>query len=155
FFGLLFSCHSFFPGNPANLNDSEFCDPGIEAQYRQALAAQARSPNATRLLWADIDRAVTGQAPWVPLYNQRALVVLSAGVGNYQFHPLWGLLIDQLWVRCPADRHAEQRAGRALASCGAAGRADDPGTSRRLEGTACGTIHAVSWWRSWGRCSGW
>ena len=99
FFGLLFSCHSFFPGNPANLNDSEFCDPGIEAQYRQALAAQARSPNATRLLWANIDRTITGQAPWVPLYNQRALVVLSARVGNYQFHPLWGLLIDQLWVR--------------------------------------------------------
>jgi hypothetical protein len=35
----------------------------------------------------------------VPLYNPRALVVVSARVGNYQFHPLWQLLIDQLWVR--------------------------------------------------------
>jgi len=25
--------------------------------------------------------------------------VLSARVGNYQFHPYWNLLIDQLWVR--------------------------------------------------------
>jgi hypothetical protein len=24
---------------------------------------------------------------------------VSKRVGNYQFHPLWGLLIDQLWVR--------------------------------------------------------
>jgi peptide/nickel transport system substrate-binding protein len=99
FFGLLFSCQSFLPGNPANVNDSEFCSPRIDAQIRQALAAQARSPNAARLLWANIDRAITGQAPWVPLYNPRALVVLSARVGNYQFHPLFGLLIDQLWVR--------------------------------------------------------
>jgi len=34
----------------------------------------------------------------VPLYNPRAVVVLSARVGNYQFNPYWTLLIDQLWV---------------------------------------------------------
>jgi hypothetical protein len=39
------------------------------------------------------------QAPWVPLYNPRALVVFSQRVGNSQFHPFWQLLIDQLWVR--------------------------------------------------------
>jgi YVTN family beta-propeller protein len=99
FFGPLFSCHSFIPGNPANLNDSEFCSPRIDTQFRQALAAQAGSPDAARLLWADIDREIVDQAPWVPLYNRRALVMLSARVGNYQFHPLWELLIDQLWVR--------------------------------------------------------
>jgi len=99
FFGTLLSCHAFLPGNPNNLNDSEFCDPPIEAQFRQALTAQARTPDATRLLWADIDRKIVGQAPWVPLYNPRAMVVVSARVGNYQFHPLWRLLIDQLWVR--------------------------------------------------------
>ena len=99
FFGPLFSCHSFIPGNPANLNDSQFCSLWVDAQFRQALTAQADSPDAARLLWADIDREIVDQAPWVPLYNPRALVVLSARVGNYQFHPLWKLLIDQLWVR--------------------------------------------------------
>jgi len=39
------------------------------------------------------------QAPWVSLYNPRDLTVLSARTGNYQFHPYWNLLIDQLWVR--------------------------------------------------------
>jgi ABC-type transport system substrate-binding protein/DNA-binding SARP family transcriptional activator/streptogramin lyase len=99
FFGLLFSCQSLLLGNPANLNPSEYCSPRIDAQVQQALADQARSPDAARLLWANIDREIAGQAPWVPLYNPRALVVLSARVRNYQFHPLWGLLIDQLWVR--------------------------------------------------------
>jgi YVTN family beta-propeller protein len=99
FFRLLFSCQSFIPGNPANLNDSQFCNPRIDAQFRQALAAQARSPYTAGLLWASIDRTIADQSPWVPLYNPRELVVLSARVGNYQFHPLWHLLIDQLWVR--------------------------------------------------------
>jgi len=49
--------------------------------------------------WAVIDHELTDQAPWVPLYNPRDLTVLSARVGNYQFHPYWNLLIDQLWVR--------------------------------------------------------
>lgn len=99
FFGPLLSCQSFLPGNPANLNDSEFCNPRIDARFQQALAAQARTPDAARLLWANIGREIAGQAPWVPLYNPRALIVLSARVGNYRFHPLWQLLIDQLWVR--------------------------------------------------------
>jgi len=97
FFGTLLSCHVFFPDNPVNLNDSEYCKHPIEAQFQRALAA--RSPNAAGTLWADIDRKIVGQAPWVPLYNPRAMVVVSARVGNYQFHPLWRLLIDQLWVR--------------------------------------------------------
>jgi hypothetical protein len=39
------------------------------------------------------------RAPWAPLYNPRDLTVLSTRVGNYQFHPYWNLLIDQLWIR--------------------------------------------------------
>jgi len=50
-------------------------------------------------LWTTIDHELADQAPWVPLYTPRDLTVLSARVGNYQFHPFWNLLIDQLWVR--------------------------------------------------------
>ena len=46
-----------------------------------------------------IDHELVNKAPWVPLYNPRFLALLSARVGNYQFHPYWNLLIDQLWVR--------------------------------------------------------
>ncbi len=95
----LFTCHSFAPHNPANLNDSEFCNRHIDAEVTQALQISTHDPNAAGMLWARIDRDVVDQAPWVPLYNPSALVLLSARVGNYQFHPFWNLLLDQLWVR--------------------------------------------------------
>ena len=95
----LFTCGSFVPDNRDNLNDAEFCDPRIDAQARQALKLGQADPAAAADGWAGIDRELTGQAPWAPLYNPRDLTVLSARVGNYQFNPYWNLLIDQLWVR--------------------------------------------------------
>lgn len=100
FIGPLLTCRSFVPNSPGgNLNAAEFCDPRIDAQITRATALGSSLPNAADALWARIDRELVNQAPWVPLYNPRALVVLSPRVGNYQFHPYWSLLIDQLWVR--------------------------------------------------------
>jgi hypothetical protein len=31
--------------------------------------------------------------------NLMTVVFVSKRVGNYQFHPQWGLLLDQLWVK--------------------------------------------------------
>ena len=95
----LLSCRSFKRDDTANLNVSEFCDRQIDSQVARAFAAQTRSPNAAASLWAGVDRELADQAPWVPLFNPRQLVVLSSRVGNYQFHPFWQLLLDQLWVR--------------------------------------------------------
>jgi len=33
------------------------------------------------------------------LYNVRAVTLLSRRVGNYQYHPFWWWLLDQVWVR--------------------------------------------------------
>jgi YVTN family beta-propeller protein len=99
FISPLLTCHSFVPGNPGNLNAAEFCNQRIDAQAEQALALQPSAPNAAGSLWAHIDQEIVGQAPWVPVYNPRSLVVLSRRVGNYQFDPYWSVLIDQLWVR--------------------------------------------------------
>jgi len=99
FINPVLTCHSFLPGNPANLNAAEFCNQRIDAQTKQALALQPSAPYAAGSLWAHIDREIVGQAPWVPAYNPRSLVMLSARVGNYQFDPYWSVLIDQLWVR--------------------------------------------------------
>ena len=95
----LFTCGSFLPNNPGNINVAEFCDPQIDAQTKQALTLQPGHPAAATNRWTAIDRELVNQAPWVPLYNPRDLTVLSARTGNYQFHPYWNLLIDQLWVR--------------------------------------------------------
>jgi peptide/nickel transport system substrate-binding protein len=51
------------------------------------------------VLWERIDRQIVDQAPWVPLENPEIVDVLSKRVGNYQYNPARGLLIDQLWVR--------------------------------------------------------
>lgn len=94
----LFTCGSFLPRNQNNLNEAEFCNPRIDAQAQRALTAQPGDLTAATIRWAAIDRELTDQAPWVPLYNPRDLTVLSPRVGNYQFHPYWNVLIDQLWV---------------------------------------------------------
>ena len=92
FIGPLLTC-------AGNTNWAEFCNRGIDAQVQRALTLQARGLAAAERSWATIDHELTDQAPWVPLYTPRHLTVLSAHVGNYQFHPLWNLLLDQLWVR--------------------------------------------------------
>ncbi|MGI9007542.1 MAG: ABC transporter substrate-binding protein [Streptosporangiaceae bacterium] len=100
FVGPLLTCRSFIRDSPqGNLNGAEFCDRQIDAQVSRAVTIQSRLPNAGWRLWARIDHELVDQAPWVPLYNPRALVFLSRRVGNYQFHPYWTVLIDQLWVR--------------------------------------------------------
>jgi ABC-type transport system substrate-binding protein/DNA-binding SARP family transcriptional activator len=99
FIGPLLSCGSFVRDNPANVNDAEFCDPRIDAQARRAMSLEQADPAQAAARWASVDRELTSRAPWVPMYNPRDLTVLSARVGNYQYHPYWNVLIDQLWVR--------------------------------------------------------
>jgi len=93
------TCHSFVPASAENLNIAEFCDASIDAQITRALTLQASAPDAAGALWERIDREITDQAPWVPIYNPVSTVLLSPRVGNYQFDPNYQLLIDQLWVR--------------------------------------------------------
>jgi peptide/nickel transport system substrate-binding protein len=99
FIDSVLTCGSFIPANPVNVNTAEFCDPPIDAQARQALADEVGDPATAAGRWAVIDHELVDQAPWVPLYSPLNLTVLSARTGNYQFHPYWNLLIDQLWVR--------------------------------------------------------
>jgi peptide/nickel transport system substrate-binding protein len=94
-----FSCAAFLPGNPNNLNGPEFCDPGIDRLMRRAQAEQLSDPTGSRALWQRVDREVTDAAPWVPLMVTKDVNFLSKRVGNYQYSPEMGMLIDQLWVR--------------------------------------------------------
>ena len=93
------SCAAFSRNPDRNANLSEFCSPRIDAHMRRAAAAQATDPDRANRLWAAVDRELVDAAPWVPLFNPRGLEVLSNRVGNYQFNPAYGSLIDQLWVR--------------------------------------------------------
>jgi YVTN family beta-propeller protein len=99
FFGPVLTCKSFVPNAPLNLNGAAFCDPRIDRQIERASAEQVTNPDAARGLWERVDRQTVAQAPWLALVNPKAVDVLSKRVGNYQFSPNGGLLIDQLWVR--------------------------------------------------------
>ena len=78
---------------------AHFCDPHVDALARQAQAAQATDPAAARKLWAQADRIVTDQAPYVPVGNVPPAGFVSSRVGNYQISPVYGLLPGQMWVR--------------------------------------------------------
>jgi peptide/nickel transport system substrate-binding protein len=99
FIDALLSCHAFVPRTWGNINLAELCDRQIDAQIQQAYSLQRSDPAAAGELWTRIDHELVDRAPWVPLYNPRASTLLSARVGNYQYHPFWTVLLDQLWVR--------------------------------------------------------
>jgi hypothetical protein len=64
-----------------------------------AIVLQTTDPHAANAQWAEIDHELVDAAPWIPYSNGRALDFVSKRVGNFQFHPVWEVLFDQLWVR--------------------------------------------------------
>jgi peptide/nickel transport system substrate-binding protein len=78
---------------------SGFCDPGIDAMIDRATLMQVDDPAAAGRLWAEIDREIVDQAPYLWLANTIAVEFVSERVGNYQRSPQWGMLLNQLWVQ--------------------------------------------------------
>jgi peptide/nickel transport system substrate-binding protein len=93
------SCQAFIPNSPGNQNGPEFCDPQLDATVRAAVAAQVAGSPTAAALWAKADRQYTDQAPVVNLVNPSITDFVSRRVGNYEYNPQLGVLIDQLWVR--------------------------------------------------------
>jgi peptide/nickel transport system substrate-binding protein len=78
---------------------SGFCDPGIDAMIDRAIEIQLEDPAAAGALWAETDREVVDQAPYLWLVNPQDASFVSERVGNYQQSFQWGVLLNQLWVR--------------------------------------------------------
>jgi peptide/nickel transport system substrate-binding protein len=76
-----------------------FCDPRIDRMNANARSLRATDPRMAAALWSAIDRHLADRAAWLPMINERGIDYLSGRVTNYQSHPYWGLLADQLWVR--------------------------------------------------------
>jgi YVTN family beta-propeller protein len=95
----LFSCAAYTPATATNADPSGFCNPAVDRLLSQAQATQAENPAAATALWQRAERAILAQAPVVPLYNARNVAFVSRHVGNFAYHPQWGVLLDQLWVR--------------------------------------------------------
>jgi peptide/nickel transport system substrate-binding protein len=99
FFLPVLSCRSFYRDPTNTANYAEFCDPHADQLASQAQAAQLTDPATARRLWAQVDRIVTDQAPWVPILNTASTTFVSARVGNFQESPFYGPLLAQMWVR--------------------------------------------------------
>ena len=97
FFRPLLSCQS--ADEPVTNNWARFCDRHVDTLTSQAQAAQLTDPAEARRLWAQADRIVTDQAPYVPIDNGGTAGFVSSRAGNYQASPVYGPLLDQMWVR--------------------------------------------------------
>ena len=93
-----FSCERFLPHTQSNLNVFEFCDPRFDVTVREALAAEGAGSSTASNLWAKADRQFADEAPVVPLATPSITDFVSRRVGDYQYNPQLGVLIDQLWV---------------------------------------------------------
>jgi peptide/nickel transport system substrate-binding protein len=99
FLNVLLGCGSIHPHSDASPNIAAFCDKSIQAQMTQAGSLGQTNPASASNIWAQVDHAVTDQAPWVDLYNPKLIDFLSARVHGYQFNPQWYILIDQMWLK--------------------------------------------------------
>jgi YVTN family beta-propeller protein len=95
----LIAQHLSCRGLRAGQNAGRFCDPAIDHQIARAQALQIVNPKEAARLWAKIDRELVDRAVTVSLVTPKDTDFVSKRVGNYGYHPLWGVLIDQLWIR--------------------------------------------------------
>ena len=95
----LLTCSAYQRSSSANQNLAGYCDPRTDTQIAQAKRLGAATPGVANALWSKIDRRIVHAAPWVPLYTPRLTDVLSNRVGNYEYNPVFGFLLDQAWVK--------------------------------------------------------
>jgi peptide/nickel transport system substrate-binding protein len=94
--GLLIRCSQV---TPQGVNAGGFCDRSLDVRIGRALADQQQHAGIAAQEWAGVDRLEVDEAATVPISNGLTADFVSTRVGNYQHNPLWGILVDQLWVR--------------------------------------------------------
>jgi YVTN family beta-propeller protein len=94
------TCPYFTPANgPATTDASEFCNPAIDRQVAGAASLQTIDPSAADALWTRLDHELTDLAIWLPTVTPNETDLISRRAGNYEYNPVWGPLLDQIWVR--------------------------------------------------------
>ena len=77
---------------------NSYCDPEFDRMFDHALQLQVTDPAAALAEWAALDHRAVDLALLAPIDNSGAVFV-SERVGNYQYHPAYGSLFDQMWVQ--------------------------------------------------------
>jgi dipeptide transport system substrate-binding protein len=80
-------------------NYARFCDPTVDASIDSALALEARSRQDASDAWVQVDRTLTDDAPYLPLFVQDNAVVLSSRLRHYEVSAPYGPIYDEAWLR--------------------------------------------------------
>jgi peptide/nickel transport system substrate-binding protein len=99
FLDILLGCRSFHPNSNSSPNIAEFCNKPIQAKMDKAGAMGLTDPVGANNLWAQVDKEVTDQAPWVSMFNPKLLDFVSKRVKGFQFSPQWYFLLAQASVK--------------------------------------------------------
>jgi peptide/nickel transport system substrate-binding protein len=95
FLNILLGCDSFHPNSNSSPNIAGFCDKQIQAKMDQAATTGITDPAAGNKIWAQVDKDVTDEAPWVSMFNPKYIDFVGSRVKGYQFSPQWYFLLDQ------------------------------------------------------------
>lgn len=90
---------NFMVGNLACVQHKMVCDPALDRRMRELTALQARDPQRANEEWTRLDEQVTDRALVIPVASPKSVDFVSKRVGNFEHHPVYGMLIDQLWLR--------------------------------------------------------
>jgi len=76
-----------------------FCDERVDRLIRRATTLEITDRKRAAATWAAADRAAVDAAGWVPLVTPQQAEFVSARLRNYEYHPIWGFIADQAWLR--------------------------------------------------------
>jgi peptide/nickel transport system substrate-binding protein len=99
FLNILLGCGSIHPNSNSSPNIAQFCNKSIQVQMDHAGQVGITDAEAGNKIWAEVDKKVTDQAPWVAMYNPKYIDFLSSRVKGYLFSPQWYFLLDQASVK--------------------------------------------------------
>jgi peptide/nickel transport system substrate-binding protein len=95
FLNILLGCDSIHLNSDSSPNISEFCSKSIQANMNKALTVGVSNPEAANTLWQTVDKQVTDQAAWVPLFNPKLIDFVSSRITNHVFSVQWYFLLDE------------------------------------------------------------
>ncbi len=75
------------------------CDPTSNGSSARRSSCKAANPRAANEAWAGSSARPSIRRSSFRLSTRLAIDFVSKRLGNYQNHPLFGMLISQVWVR--------------------------------------------------------
>ncbi len=99
FLQVLLGCGSIHKNSNSSPNIAQFCNKEIQANMDKAGATASEDVNTANTMWAQADKDIADQAPWVAMFNPKQLNFVSKRVKGFQFSPQWYFLLAQASVK--------------------------------------------------------